>query len=827
MAACQACVRRPPELTAHFFESYRFETLEVRALLRGPVVRTPLPLAIGYFAGLGLGLCIPKLAHGPALALTCLGLGCGLALTASRPAPQGLLTWAPGLLFTAALCIGVCSTPRVQPEPLPPAGMARLRAEVEEVRYARNGEASARLRVLWGERLSDATSFVPGVHLTATPVPLPEGAVISVLANVRPMAAFRNASPHPPLIAAHPTRGVARLAGPDAFQVLSHSWPARTLDRLRSAVRARLVESLPANVEPVARAILLGDPDALEQGDADAVRAAGLQHVFAVSGMHVTLLAGLSVWLLRLLLLRCQPLAERFDVPRLAAGLGVPLALSIAAFTGGAPSGWRASITTGIAWSVEACGRKPSALAVSAAACLLFGIVTPVDALRPAFLLSIAATAALIGESAAISGSAWQTLRAIGNLNWRTTLATAPLVFWSFGSLPVFGMLANLLLVPVGSLLLLLACAHALAACLAPFFAALSGPLLSVAARAFLRGAAVFNALDPQLRLPPLTLLQGLAFAVTASVWLFARPGRFKLYTAFVAVSCGVFDEWRVRRAEQPVGELRATFVDVGQGDCAIIDLPDGRVMLIDAGGNPQGGPDPGSRALLPLLAARRRSALDIVVLTHPHPDHYGGLAAVIDAVQIRELWDTGQAAAEADMAGTSSAAQALLDRARAHGTRVMRPAELCGQERHFGEASVRVIAPCPSFDPGFDANDNSMVLRIDYRARSFLFSGDIEGHAEQQLVAAGTSVRADVFKVPHHGSRTSSSEALLEAVQPNIAVISAGAWNPFGHPHPEVVERLAKHAQRVIQLGEAGGTSIHVGPSGELSVESAADTDE
>ncbi|HET8932992.1 MAG TPA: DNA internalization-related competence protein ComEC/Rec2 [Polyangiales bacterium] len=789
-------------------------------------MRTPLPLAIGYFAGLGLGLFIPKLAHGPALALTCLGLCSGLALTASRPTPQALLAWGPKLLFAAALCIGICSTPRLQTEPLPPAGMARLRAEVEEVRYARNGEASARLRVLWGERLSDAASFASGVHLTATPVPLPEGAVVSVLANVRPMAAFRNASPHPPLVAAHPTRGIARLAGPDVFQVVSHAWPARLLDRLRSAVRTRLVESLPSDVEPVARAILLGDPDALEQGDANAVRAAGLQHVFAVSGMHVTLLAGLSVWLLRRALLSWQWLAEACDVPRLAAGLGVPLALSIAAFTGGAPSGWRASITTGIAWSVEACGRRPSALAVSAAACLMFGIITPVDALRPAFLLSIAATAALIGQSAAASGSAWQVLRSLGQLNWRTTLATAPLVFWSFGSLPLFGMLANLLLVPVGSLLLLLACAHALAACLAPFFAAGSGALLSVAARAFLRGAGVFNGLDPQLQLPPLTLLQGVAFALTASVWLFARRSSFKLYTLLAAVSCAGLSEWRVRCAEKPVGELRATFVDVGQGDCTIVDLPDGRVMLIDAGGNPQGGPDPGSRALLPLLAARRRSALDIVVLTHPHPDHYGGLAALIDAVPIRELWDTGQAAAEADMAGTSSAARALLDRARARGTRISSPADLCGQERQLGAATVRVIAPCPSFDPGFDANDNSMVLRIDYAGRSFLFSGDIEAHAEQQLVAANTNLRADIFKVPHHGSRTSSSEALLQSVQPNVAVISAGAWNPFGHPHPEVVERLAKHAQQVIQLGEVGGTSIRVRPNGELRIDSAAQQD-
>lgn len=778
-----------------------------------------LTLALGYFGGLGLGLCFSQLSHGPLWMLTCLGLASGLALTSWRPAPQVLRDLTPKLLLGAAVCVGVFSTPRARSEPLPPVGVARLRAQVEEVRYGRDGLANARVRVLWGERVSDAAPFSAGVHLTAQPFPLPEGATVALLANVRPAVPFRNPSPHPPLTAAHPVCGIARLAAADAAEVLAHPWPARWLDALRSAVRKRLVDSLPGDVEPVARAILLGDPDALEEADAQAVRAAGLQHVFAVSGMHVTLLAGLSVWLLRRGLLRWDALAQRCDVPRLAAGLGVPLALSIAAFTGGAPSGWRASITTGIAWSVAACGRRPDAVAVSAAACLLFGIVTPSDALRPAFLLSIAATAALIDQPAAHSGSAGHALRAIAKLNWRTTLATAPLVFWSFGSMPLSGMLANLLLVPVGSLLLLLTCAHALFACVIPFSADGSAALLSVVARAFLRGANAFSALDPQLRVPPLTLAQGLAFAAAAYVLLFARTRGTQVYASLAALSCIGLAEWRVRHAEKPLGELRVTFVDVGQGDCAIVDFPDGQVMLIDAGGSPQGGPDPGERVLLPLLAARRRDRLDAVVLTHPHPDHYGGLGAVIDALPVGELWDTGQGAAEADLLATSQAAHTLVERARSRGASILQPTQLCGSERRFGDAAVRVIAPCPAFDPGFDANDNSFVLRIDYAGRSLLFSGDIEGHAERSLVERAAPLRADILKVPHHGSRTSSSEALLRAVQPQIAVISAGAWNSFGHPHPEVVERLQQHAQQVIHICERGGTIVRVLPSGDLMV--------
>jgi competence protein ComEC len=128
-------------------------------------------------------------------------------------------------------------------------------------------------------------------------------------------------------------------------------------------------------------------------------------------------------------------------------------------------------------------------------------------------------------------------------------------------------------------------------------------------------------------------------------------------------------------------------------------------------------------------------------------------------------------------------------------------------------------LSPCPSFDPGHDPNDNSLVLRVDFAGRSLLFAGDIEGHAEEKLVGQGAPLRADVLKVPHHGSRTSSSERLLHAVQPQLAVISAGAWNPFAHPHPEVRARLRRHARRVVELAEHGGAVLSISAAGKITL--------
>jgi competence protein ComEC len=447
---------------------------------------------------------------------------------------------------------------------------------------------------------------------------------------------------------------------------------------------------------------------------------------------------------------------------------------------------------------------------VCALASLIFAAVWPDEALRPAFLLSIAATAAIVAAPQPALATLREALLAAAKLSLRTSAATAPIVLWTFGSLPLVGVIANLLLVPVGSLLLVLAVVHALVACLLPWLARWTAWPLEHTSRAFLRGCTWFSEIDPQLTLPVLSDAQGVVLVIAVCILLFGSP-RWRTYglTLTALVLTLAIAEWQLRRVEQPHGLVRASFLDVGQGDSTWLDLPDGRGMLIDAGGNPQGGPDPGARAIVPLLQARRRSHIDIVVLSHPHPDHYGGLNAVLDAVSIGEIWDTGQAEAEADASGTARQALEWLRRARARGTRVLGPRELCQHPRAFGEARVDVLWPCPAFDAGHDPNDNSLVLRVTYRQRTLLFSGDIEAHAEAALVASKQPLRAEVLKVPHHGSATSSGTALLDAVAPRFAIVSAGAVNVFGHPHPDVLQRLRRSGARVIELGRSGGAQL------------------
>jgi competence protein ComEC len=245
-------------------------------------------------------------------------------------------------------------------------------------------------------------------------------------------------------------------------------------------------------------------------------------------------------------------------------------------------------------------------------------------------------------------------------------------------------------------------------------------------------------------------------------------------------------------------------FLDVGQGDAALVQTAEGATMLIDAGGSMEGGPDPGAASVLPVLSALRIARLDVVVMSHPHPDHYGGLQAVLEALPVAELWDTGQAEAE----GTQGA-QRIVELARRRGARVRRPSELCGAPYVLGRARVSVLAPCPAFDEAYGANDNSFVLRLTHGKRSVLFTGDVETAAEARLAQAREpALRSDVLKVAHHGSRTSSTELFLAAVEPALAVVSAGRANSFGHPHAEVEARLTQLA-RVLRTDRVGGVRL------------------
>jgi competence protein ComEC len=208
---------------------------------------------------------------------------------------------------------------------------------------------------------------------------------------------------------------------------------------------------------------------------------------------------------------------------------------------------------------------------------------------------------------------------------------------------------------------------------------------------------------------------------------------------------------------------------------------------------------------VLPVLRARRRRRVDVAVLSHPHPDHFTGLASALPDIGVGEFWDTGQG--EAQGAGATYAK--LLAALRKRGVPIRRPDSLCEAPFDLGGARVHVLAPCPRVVLDEGANDNSLVIRIEYGRRSVLLVGDAEAAEEARLRAAHPDeLRSDLLKVGHHGSRTSSSPAFLEVVRPSFATISAGVRNRFGHPHPNTLRTLG-NAKIPIGRTDDGGAIV------------------
>lgn len=234
---------------------------------------------------------------------------------------------------------------------------------------------------------------------------------------------------------------------------------------------------------------------------------------------------------------------------------------------------------------------------------------------------------------------------------------------------------------------------------------------------------------------------------------------------------------------------LRVTFLDVGQGDSAVIETPSGRVVVIDGGGIPttdeREGGDPGSRILVPFLRSRGISAVDLLVATHPDDDHIQGLVAAVTRLRVRAALDSGLPAGP----GPCTRLRAAW---RARGVRV----HLARRAQSFelgGGARLEVLHPAEPLLTGTrsDDNNNAIVVRLVFGKVRVLFTADAEDEAEKSLLGSGLDLHADVLKVGHHGSRGSTSAAFLKAVSPTAAVVSCGRNNRFGHPHKETLQRL------------------------------------
>jgi len=252
-------------------------------------------------------------------------------------------------------------------------------------------------------------------------------------------------------------------------------------------------------------------------------------------------------------------------------------------------------------------------------------------------------------------------------------------------------------------------------------------------------------------------------------------------------------------------GNLGVTVLDVGQGDSIFAEFPGGQTMLVDGGGlsgsewvgGYRSGTDVGEEVVSSYLWLRGLKRIDVVALSHADHDHIDGLYSVLQNFKVGELW--------VGWDDPRPAFRRLLAEARARGVRIVHVDK--GEHFNLGAAGADVLWP-PAGGAGDSPNDNCVVLRLSEESSHFLLTGDIERPTEESLVADHEPLESEFLKVPHHGSKTSSTAPFLEAVDPRVAVVSVGAGNPFGHPAPSVVQRYERDRVRFLRTDRDGAVT-------------------
>jgi competence protein ComEC len=578
--------------------------------------------------------------------------------------------------------------------------------------------------------------------------------------------------------------GYVRVArqGPPA-RLLDHA-AAHPVARLRQAIRDAITRQVAdGRAAGVLAALVVGDQAAIDRDDWDLFRQTGIAHLVAISGVHITMFAWLAAlgigaaWRrsARLMLWWPAPLAARLG--------GVLMAAAYALLAGWGVPAQRTVVMLAAAVLLRVAGARWPWLLVLAMAAVVVTALDPWALLQAGFWLSFAAVGLLMlsepVRGPARVGGLRGALRSHGQAQLVATLGLAPLSLVFFQQLSVVGLLANLVAIPVVTLLVT---PLALLGVLLPLLWPLAAALVQAGVWALGGLAALPGAVWVAAGAPPWAVACGLGAAVLGVLPL---PWRLRLLALPLALP--LLAPPVARPAE---GRFELLAADIGQGTAVLLRTRS-HLLVYDAGPPYGRDSDAGQRVLLPLLRHRGERAIDLLVLSHRDADHVGGAASLLAGLPVQAL------------------ATSLED---GHPLLAMGvPARRCsaGQSWQWDGVRFELLHPAPGdYASQRKPNDVSCVLRVeDAAGHSALLTGDIEAPQEAALLAryGAAALASTVLLVPHHGSKTSSGAAFLDAVRPRWSVVQAGYRSRFGHPAPEVMARYGEHGLAVLRSDRCG----------------------
>ncbi len=536
--------------------------------------------------------------------------------------------------------------------------------------------------------------------------------------------------------------------------------------------------------QPLAKALLLGYKQDLDQETKRAFSRTGLSHIMAVSGLHVGFIIA-PIWFL-LPFIRQMKFGKSIGLMSVSAIL-----FFYTGITGFTPSVMRASVTALFLTFGKLYNKSPNSINLTAASAFLLLIINPKDLFSIGFQLSFSAVFIILLILPVLQKTMPYWLR----LKWYAKplmiivvsivvqLGLYPLQVFYFGEVSVISPISNALFVPFLGILIPMAI---LGTIISPFFHT-TGEVLSFPLDIFLNWmhSYVTVASEWDWSWFEVSNKSWLIFPFWASFIFFIagyRVPSIRWKTAAICLALMCLMQIQSLYLQGQTNPLTITFFDVGQGDAALIQTPNGATVLIDAGvWRP--GYNSGKSIILPHLEAQRIEKLDAVILSHPHADHIGGILDIIESIPIDSIYNSG-------FAYESNLYENYLQQAELY--QIPIKAVQAGDILNIDESVLFLVLAPEGGKFNQDPNQHSVVLEVIYGETEFLFTGDAGESQESRILENYADlVDTDVLKVGHHGSRTSSGEELIASTSPTISVISLAKKNRFNHPHPEAIQRI------------------------------------
>jgi len=558
--------------------------------------------------------------------------------------------------------------------------------------------------------------------------------------------------------------------------------PADQFNRYRNDLNTFVLNRFQGDAGALVAAVTTGEMSFLSDDIKNAFGTTGLAHILSISGTHfglfsVMLFTTFVFFIKRLPYHALQRLTVYLTPKQAAAVLCIPFMLMYLGISGGSVPAVRSFIMIGLSLTGLLIGRKGYWLNSLLFAAFIIVAWHPEALLSISFQLSFLAVLFIgviidrTGEEKGEQDEEPQENRTVRflkssiRISLAASLGTAPLVAYNFHYFSLISPIANLIATPlIGSVLVVLALVSSFIFLATGSY--LLAPLVGWCAELSIYTVRLMSRIPyADIKVPAFPVYLCVFFYLCCLVWFAAGRKKLLLYAAVLPLLA-----YALATVAEKKG-LSVTFLDVGQGDSAVIELPDRRTIVVDTGRT--------GRETASYLGYTGKRDIQALVLTHVHPDHTGGMQHIMDRFRVKQLWDNG-----------------LLRYPEAMNIKAKRKALARGDLISAGSSTLTVLHPYQGFHTLYgseydEENNSSLVLKVSGRNSSFLFAGDIEQEAEEDMLHLGRALRSDVIKIPHHGSKTSTDESFLYEVSPSVAVISVGRDNPFGHPREEVLERL------------------------------------